>query len=186
MSLAISAAQLREICPRAPAHVLPALNRALEAAQCVTHLRASMFVAQLAHESGEFRYLEELADGKRYEGRADLGNVQPGDGPRFKGRGWIQLTGRRNYALAGAALKLDLVKSPELAATEQVAGQIAAWFWKSHGLNMFADVGDLTGCTRVINGGQNGADSRASYYQRALYALAGSHDAFGDVVGGSS
>jgi predicted chitinase len=106
-----------------------------------------------------------------YEGRADLGNTQPGDGVRFKGRGWIQITGRKNYAAAADALKVDLVEHPELAAKDDVAAKAAAWFWTAHGLNRFADARDVRGCTRLINGGFNGLVQREALYKRALVAL---------------
>jgi putative chitinase len=73
-----------------------------------------MFLAQIGHESGYLQYVQELASGKAYEGRADLGNTSPGDGVRYKGRGLIQITGKRNYALAGLALDLPLLEKPEL------------------------------------------------------------------------
>jgi putative chitinase len=88
---------------------LPHLNRALGEGQINTCKRKSAFLAQIAHESAQLRYFEEIASGAAYEGRRDLGNTQPGDGRRFKGRGPIQLTGRANYQRAGQALGLNLV-----------------------------------------------------------------------------
>ena len=82
---------------------------------------AAGLIAQLAHESGAFRYAEELADGRAYEGRTDLGNTQPGDGPRFKGRGLIQLTGRANYAAYSKASGVDYVARPEKVASDPFA-----------------------------------------------------------------
>ncbi len=133
--------------------------------------RRAAFLAQLAHESGELRYREEIADGKAYEGRKDLGNTEAGDGPRYKGRGPIQLTGRANYQEAGRALGLDLELKPELAALPEAGCRIAGWFWKTRKLNDLADRHDFTAITRKINGGLNGQASREAYWKRAQEAL---------------
>jgi len=136
-----------------------------------TKQRKAMFLAQLAHESVELRYFEEIASGAEYEGRADLGNTHPGDGVRYKGRGPIQLTGRSNYRAAGRALHLPLEAHPKLAARPSVGFRTAGWFWTSRGLNSYADRGDFRGVTLRINGGYNGYDSRVRYYRRALQVL---------------
>lgn len=172
---AIDASQLRQIMPNLSAEraqqMVPHLNRAMQEAGITTPKRAAAFLAQLAHESGQLRYFEELASGRAYEGRRDLGNTQAGDGMRFKGRGPIQLTGRANYEAAGRALGLDLVNHPELAARPDVGFRVAAWFWNSRGLNQLADRGDFDGITRRINGGQNGAADRRQFFARANEAL---------------
>jgi putative chitinase len=157
--------------PARAAQVLPYLNEAMVEADICTPLRQAAFLAQLAHESGELRYMEELASGEAYEGRKDLGNTQPGDGPRYKGRGPIQLTGRNNYRRAGQALGVALEEHPELAAHLHTAFRVAGWYWQSHGLNAFADVGAMHRITRLINGGLNGISYRLAYYERALAAL---------------
>lgn len=149
----------------------PALAAAMVDAGIDTPLRRAHFLAQIAHESGGLRWLEELASGAAYEGRADLGNDQPGDGPRFKGRGLIQLTGRANYAEFERAVARDLTSST--AAAAQVAKdpdlcvRAATWFWSERGLNALADADDLEAVTRRINGGLNGFDDRAKYLARA-------------------
>ncbi|MCD9028468.1 LysM peptidoglycan-binding domain-containing protein [Luteimonas sp. BDR2-5] len=171
----ISAAQLRQIVPQLSASqaeaVVPHLNYAMAEANINTPQRQAMFIAQLAHESGGFRYLEEIASGAAYEGRADLGNTQPGDGVRYKGRGYIQVTGRHNYTQAGRALGLDLVNNPGLAAQPENAARIAAWYWNSRNINAAADRGDFVQVTRLINGGTNGLADRQNYYARARAAL---------------
>lgn len=151
--------------------VAPHLNQAMQEAGINTPARQAAFIAQLAHESGNFKYSEEIASGRAYEGRRDLGNTQPGDGERFKGRGYIQLTGRANYAAAGKSLGLDLVNHPELAARPENAARIAAWYWNSRGLNAKADAGDFDGITRSINGGYNGKADRDRRYEVALATL---------------
>ncbi|WP_414641263.1 LysM peptidoglycan-binding domain-containing protein [Archangium sp.] len=171
----LSLAQLRKIMPNLSAakaeQYLPHLNKAMAEAGINTPKRQAAFVAQLAHESGEFRYMEEIASGAAYEGRKDLGNTQPGDGKRFKGRGPIQLTGRANYTAAGKALGLDLVNNPKSAATPEVGFRTAAWFWNTRNLNSYADAGNFKEITRRINGGYNGLADRQKYYARALDVL---------------
>jgi predicted chitinase len=172
----VSESQLRAIMTRLSAarasEVLPYLNSAMLEADITTPRRAAAFLAQLAHESAELRYMQELASGADYEGRRDLGNTQPGDGVRYKGRGPIQLTGRANYQKAGAALGLPLEQSPELAAQLHVGFRVAGWFWQSKGLNAYADAPNFDAITLRINGGYNGKAERDAYYARALKVLA--------------
>jgi len=149
----------------------PYMDQAMSDAGINTPARKAAFLAQLGHESGSLRYMQEIASGAAYEGRRDLGNTQPGDGRRFKGRGPIQLTGRANYIAAGKALGLDLVNHPELAATPAVGFKTSAWFWKTHGLNQLADSGQFDQITRRINGGQNGAADRRARWARCKSAL---------------
>jgi putative chitinase len=124
------------------------------------HLRLMHFVAQLGHESGSFKYMQEIASGAAYEGRQDLGNTQRGDGVRYKGRGPIQLTGRANYRTYGRSLGMDFERHPEIVATPSVGLLIACKYWADKGLNNLADAGDINAITRRINGGLNGYDDR--------------------------
>lgn len=126
-------------------------------------LRFVHFLAQLAHESGNFRYMEEIASGAAYEGRKDLGNIQVGDGKRFKGRGPIQLTGRSNYRKYGQKLGIDFEKNPEIVAIPSVGFLVACEFWSANGLNNLADKDDLLTITRRINGGTNGLADRNAH-----------------------
>ena len=134
-------------------------------------IREAAFLAQIAHESGELRYVEELATGEAYEGRDDLGNLYTGDGIKYKGRGLIQLTGRANYAECGEALGLDLIACPELLEEPVNACRSAAWFWQTHGCNELADKHDFLRITKRINGGTNGWHERWKYYQKALQVI---------------
>jgi len=134
--------------------------------------RETHFLAQICHESGAFRYVRELASGEAYEGRSDLGNKEPGDGVRFKGRGLIQITGRANYLACGDALGLDLIANPELLEQPVNASRSAGWFWFSHNLNELADRGDIKAITKRINGGLNGYQDRLSYLELAQGRLA--------------
>lgn len=180
----LTEAQLRAIMPNLPASkaalYLPHLNAAMTEYGIDSMLRTAAFVAQLAHESGEFRWMEEIwgptEAQRRYEPVTDLskrlGNVQPGDGKRFKGRGPIQLTGRANYQRFGGLLSVDLLAAPEQAAAPDVAFRVAALYWKNRGLNELADAQDFREITRRINGGFNGLADRQKYYERAKGLLA--------------
>lgn len=142
---------------------LSALAAAMTGNQIDTPLRQAHFLAQLGHESGSLRYSAELSSGQQYEGRADLGNTQPGDGPRFKGRGLIQLTGRANYTAFGNARGRDFVTGDNpglLASDPNLAADCSGWFWSVHNLNAVADADDVVRITRIINGGVNGLDDR--------------------------
>lgn len=131
----------------------------IESAQRLAH-----FLAQVIHESGSFAYMEEIwgptAAQRGYEGRADLGNVQPGDGTRYKGRGPIQITGRSNYRRYGGKIGIDLERHPEIAAYPSIGLHLALEYWKTTGLNTLADADNIDGITRLINGGTNGLTDR--------------------------
>jgi putative chitinase len=113
----------------------------------------------------------EFASGKEYEGRKDLGNTHPGDGPRYKGRGLIQLTGRANYREYGQALHMDLEGHPERAAEPVLSLSIACEYWKRRGINAACDRDDIRQVTRLINGGLNGLAARIEYTNRGKAAL---------------
>lgn len=129
--------------------------------------RLSHFMAQAAHESGGFRYMEEIASGEAYEGRANLGNTQPGDGKRYKGRGPLQLTGRANYRTFGRAIGVDLERHPEIAAYPSMGLWIACQYWADRKLNALADADDVEAITRRVNGGLNGYADRKAYLAKA-------------------
>jgi predicted chitinase len=136
-----------------------------------TLTRQAAFLGQIAQESGELRWWIEEASGRAYEHRADLGNTCPNDGPLFKGRSPIQLTGRANYREAGKALGVDLENKPDLALSRDVGFRIAAWFWSSHGCNELADLLQYELVTKRINGGLTAHALRLEYYHRALEVL---------------
>lgn len=140
----------------------PPLIEAMREGDITTQKRSAAWLAQLGHESVSLRYFEEIASGAAYEGRTDLGNTQPGDGVRYKGRGPIQLTGRANYREAGKALDLPLEDRPQMASEPRVGFRVAVWYWTTRGLNPLADRGDFREITIRINGGLNGYDDRCS------------------------
>lgn len=163
------------------AQFFPHLEKAMKEFEINTLLRAAAFLAQLAHESAEFRFMEEIwgptAAQKRYEPVTSLsqalGNTQTGDGKRFKGRGPIQLTGRANYRRYGNQLGIDLENNPLLAATPEIGFRTAGLFWKKNGLNELADKQFFKTITKRINGGLNGFEDRLKYYVRAKNVLLG-------------
>ena len=134
-----------------------------------TPLRMAHFLAQIAHESGEFRYTEEIASGSAYEGRKDLGNTQPGDGVRYKGRGYIQITGRANYQAyqdSGHCVG-NIMAHPELLSLSPGRMKSALWFFATHGCLKYADLDDVRMVTRKVNGGCNGLAQRMYYWRMA-------------------
>ena len=159
---------------------LEPLNDAMQRHGINNLLRTAAFIAQLAHESGEFQFMEELWGPtnaqRRYEPPSDLakrlGNSQPGDGKRFKGRGPIQITGRFNYKKYGDLLGIDLIAEPERGATPEIGFATAGLFWERNGLNELADAGNFQAVTQRINGGQNGAVERERFFERAKLVLA--------------
>jgi predicted chitinase len=145
------------------------LISALDSAGYTNKNERAMFLAQMAHESGNFGYDEEIwgptAAQKGYEGRSDLGNNQPGDGYKYRGRGYIQLTGRANYKQYGKILGVDLENNPDLAKDPNIAARIALEYWKKRVDRKAAQNGDVKKVTYNINGGYNGLSDRQSKYE---------------------
>ncbi|MPS27553.1 MAG: glycoside hydrolase family 19 protein [Alcaligenaceae bacterium] len=162
---------------------LPHLRVAMALCDVSTPARQAAFLAQIGHESGGLVYTTEIwgptAAQRRYEGRRDLGNVQPGDGSRFRGHGLIQVTGRANHAAARDRLRVRLVDvavpdfeaQPELLAQPRWAALSAADFWASRDLNELADAGNFADITRRINGGLNGYGDRLAKWEAGKAAL---------------
>lgn len=159
---------------RAAQH-LPHLLAAMDEFDIDTPARIGMFLAQVGHESGYLVHMREIwgptRAQERYEGRADLGNNQPGDGSRFRGRGLIQITGRANYAACGKALGVDLLADPVQLERSPLAQRSAAWFWHSRGLNALADAGKFEQICRRVNGGLNGYADRLRLWEKAKAVL---------------
>lgn len=168
--------------PRAQQWALP-LSIAMDKYRIVTSKRQAAFIAQVGHESMGFARTREIWNPAQvpaqsgYEGRADLGNTQPGDGMRFMGRGLIQITGRANYQRASSALGVDFVKSPTLVERDDYAALVAGWFWDWRGLNAYADSDDFLELSARINGRNkatgrpNGWADRQARWERAKNAL---------------
>ena len=178
--------QLQAIMPQLPAAkraaLFPFLSAAVNEFAIEAPARTAAFLAQLAHESAQFRFMEEIwgptAAQRRYEPPSTLattlGNTDTGDGFRFKGRGPIQITGRANYRRFGDLLGLDLVADPPRAAQPEVAFRVAGLFWSKKGLNELADKVTpeaFREITRRINGGFNGLEDRQRFYEKAKSVL---------------
>ena len=146
--------------PKLATQWLEPINKAMEKYEINTKLRMAHFLAQIGHESGGLVYVLELASGKAYEGRKDLGNVQVGDGVKYKGRGLIQITGRANYKACSDALGVNFEQLPALLESKDNAAMSAAWYWNLKKLNVLADADDVLKITKKINGGTNGLDDR--------------------------
>jgi predicted chitinase len=182
----LTAEQLQSIMPATPATkrdaLLPFLQAAMTEFAIEAPARGAAFLAQLAHESGQFRFMEEIwgptPAQRRYEPvstlATSLGNGEVGDGKRFKGRGPIQITGRANYRRFGDLLGTDLVADPARAALPELAFRIAGLFWSKKGLNELADRATpeaFREITRRINGGFNGLEDRQKFYAVARTVL---------------
>lgn len=180
----ITLAQLTQIMPGARLRAgifLPALNVACARFEINTARRIAAFLAQIAHESGELRYVRELGSDQylsQYDTgalAARLGNSPEadGDGQKYRGRGLIQVTGRRNYRACSQGVFGDerLLLHPQLLEQAQWACESAAWFWQSNGLNELADKEQFRAITRRINGGFNGLEDRLRLWARAQVVL---------------
>lgn len=150
------------------------LNACLARFQITTPARIRHFLAQIHHESGGLRWLQELADGTAYEGRRDLGNTQPGDGPRFKGAGVLQLTGRANYQALAVAVGDPLVLQGCAYVAAAYPFTSAGLWWQRNGINAEVDAGaDCRRISRLVNGRDpaNGLADRQEAYERACRAI---------------
>jgi predicted chitinase len=184
LDMEINDQHLKEIMPdlheAKRAEYLPHLIEAMNDHDINTELRIAAFLAQIAHESVELKFMAEMwgptDQQKKYEPHTtvskELGNTEKGDGFKFRGRGAIQITGRSNYKEFSKIIGIDLLNDPDLAEKPEHAFKIACAFWQMHGLNELADGGDFRSITHKINGGFTGLADRERYYDRALKALA--------------
>jgi len=179
---------------------LDPLNEVFAKYEINTPLRQAAFIGQCAHESNNFKTLEEnlnyrpetlmkvwpsrfpdLAIADKYAHNPQmlankvyagrLGNNQENDGWNFHGRGLIQLTGRENYERCGKAIGVDLTSQPNLLVEPNYAAMSAGWFWNKTGLNALADAKDYDTMTKRINGGLIGLDDRKAKIAKALQVL---------------
>lgn len=165
----LTEAQFQAMMPKEQWNKIPiylaAINEAMEVFGVNTPLRKAHFMAQVLHETAYLKYSEEIASGKAYEGRADLGNTKPGDGQLFKGRGLLQLTGRDNYVKCqtylrqrlgdpGFDITSDVSKASQLSVNPLYAALASGYFWHSikPKLNEAADRDDIYWCSVYVNG----------------------------------
>lgn len=195
--------QLAQLIPGNPYvdHWHHALSEALPDYDINTPPRIAAFVAQCAHESGNFTAIKENLNyraetlskvwprlfpadvaaqyahnqeaiaNRAYANRMGNGDESSGDGFRFCGRGLIQLTGKSNYRAFADSVQMDINDVPEYLATFEGAVQSACWFWENNNLNSWADQGDIEKITRIINGGTLGLEDRTARYQHALQVM---------------
>lgn len=184
---------------------VPAINRAAARFKIDSRLRMAAFIAQIGHESGHLRNTVENLNysaealmrtwPSRFDAKtaaayarqperianavygSRMGNINQGDGWKYRGRGLLQVTGRANYKAAGAGLGLPLEADPHLLEQAEYAALSAAWWWKEHGLNELADAGKIQDIGSIINTGgpgrvPHGANERKALYESALKVLA--------------
>ncbi len=174
------------------------LNAALDRYEINTPERVAMFMAQVGHESGGLKRREENLNysaqrltqvfpkyfrdvdpndyarnpekiaNRVYGNRMGNGDEESGDGYRYRGRGFIQLTGKNNYQAFANAMGMTLDEAVEYLETAEGAAMSAAWFWDMRGLNADADRGDVVAVTKKINGGTIGLHERQAFYKEAL------------------
>lgn len=159
---------------------LEGINLVIKEQNLNTVNRIAGFLSQIGVESEELLYTKELGNNSYFDKydpqhnpkkAADLGNTQPGDGAKYKGRGLIQVTGRANYKKCGEALGLDLVNKPELLEEPTYACESAGWYWGYRNINAACDTDDIVKITKLVNGGTTALDRRKSYYDKAKKVL---------------
>lgn len=149
------------------------LHKAARAAG-IKGVELAQFMAQTSHESSDFSRMKEIGGRKYFAKKYDpktapktariLGNKKVGDGERYHGRGYIQITGRDNYRMAGTALGLPLEKHPEMASKPEVAAKIAVWYWNTRVKPLITNFNDTAAVTRTINPALRGlADRQAKF-----------------------
>jgi len=144
------------------------LNQCLKKFNITTPARIEHFLAQTAHESGGGRYVKEIASGEDYNGREDLGNTQPGDGPKYKGAGYLQTTGRANYQRLADYIKDPRVMEGVDYVSTHYPFTAAGFWWQDNNMNALCDQNPTVAqVTKRVNGGYNGLQDREDYYNRA-------------------
>jgi predicted chitinase len=141
----------------------------------------AQFMAQTRHESADFSRMREIGDARYFAKRYDpkyapdkariLGNTHAGDGIRYHGRGFIQITGRENYRRAGEALGIPLEQNPDLAADPKTAARIAVWYWKTRVQPKVQNFNDTAAVTKTINPALRGLQDRSQHFKDYKMAM---------------
>jgi putative chitinase len=153
-------------------HEIDEMNSCLHKYKINTPNRIRHFLSQTSHESGGGRYKKELASGEAYNGRTDLGNTSPGDGPKYKGAGYIQLTGKYNYSRLADYLGDPRVMEGVEYVAENLPFTSAGYWWEDNKVNELIDDGaDVLAVTKRVNGGTNGLADRQHYYDICLRVI---------------
>jgi len=148
------------------------LNACLVRFQINTSVRICHFISQISHESGGGKWMKELASGDDYEGRKDLGNTQPGDGRKYKGAGFIQLTGRANYSDFSKYMNDPKVMDGVDYVALNYPATSAGYWWYNNRMNSLCDRNPLIEeVTKRVNGGLRGIEDRKVYYNRCLEVI---------------
>ena len=146
---------------------LTELNNCLSKYEITTKNRLCHFISQISHESCCGKYKEELADGSAYEGRIDLGNTSAGDGKKYKGAGYIQLTGRNNYYKFSMDMNDPKIMDGVTYVAANYPASSAGYWWFSNSMNHLCDSGyTVEQITKRVNGGYNGLADRKKYYEK--------------------
>jgi putative chitinase len=148
------------------------LNACLVRFQINTSVRIRHFISQISHESGGGKWMKELASGDDYEGRKDLGNTQPGDGRKYKGAGFIQLTGRANYSDFSKYMNDPKVMDGVDYVALNYPATSGGFWWHNNNMNALCDKNpSVEEVTRKVNGGLRGIEDRKVYYNRCLEVI---------------
>lgn len=161
------------------AAILHYINAWADTFEINTPLRMAHFLARCCHETGGFKYMRELGKEKYFkkyeEGKLGkmLGNTQKGDGYKYRGRGFLMMTGRSNYKAyqTSGFCKGDIMSQPELLETPNGGTKSGMWYWWKHGLNALADKDDVLAVTKKINGGTNGLEDTKKWLVKCKKAL---------------
>lgn len=149
-------------------HMVRDLNLTLQKYNIVTPARIRHFLSQAAHESGLGKWTKEIANGRLYEYRRDLGNVHPGDGPKYKGAGYIQVTGRYNYQKFANEMGDPRIMEGVEYVSKNYPWSISGYWWKMNNMNALVDSGaSVKAVTRRVNKGLRGLREREEYFRRS-------------------